>query len=105
MTPAELSAWVQASCARQGVPAKVTDIVVVGRVAMLLGSPVGPEALGAVAPKRTGRRGPSETPDDLHSVRVQRAGAGLGRSDDDVVDDGGDDGGLTGEIEAGPLSA
>lgn len=34
----ELAAWVEASCAAQGVPVKVTDAAVVRRVGMLLGA-------------------------------------------------------------------
>ena len=105
MTPAELASWVQASCARQGVPAKVTDIGVVARIAALLGSSGGPEALGASAPKRTGPRGPSEPPDEFHPVRVHRPGTGSGGMDDPVIDHSSDDGGLAGQIQAGPLSA
>ena len=101
----ELAAWVQESCARQGVPAKVTDLGVVARIAVLLGTPGTPEALGAPAPKRTGGRVRSEPPHDLHPVRIQRAGTGLARTDHDVVDDRFDDGDLAGEVEFGPLSA
>ena len=105
MTPAELAAWVGESCARQGVPAKVTDVGVVARIAVLLGSSGGPEAVGALAPKRTGRRGPSEPPDEFHPVRVHRPDAGSGGMDDPVIDDSSNDGGLAGQVEARPLSA
>jgi hypothetical protein len=43
-TPEEVKRWVEASCAAQGVPVKVTDTIVVRRVGMLLGA--GSEALG-----------------------------------------------------------
>ncbi|MHB1166467.1 MAG: hypothetical protein ACYC90_14130 [Candidatus Nanopelagicales bacterium] len=40
MPEGELAAWVEASCAAQGVPARVTDVHVVREVAVLLGGPV-----------------------------------------------------------------
>ena len=36
-TPEAVQAWVAASCAAQGVPEKVTDPVVIRKVAVLLG--------------------------------------------------------------------
>jgi hypothetical protein len=36
--PAEVTAWVQASCAAQGIPVKVTDVTVIRRVGVLLGA-------------------------------------------------------------------
>ena len=44
LTSTEFAAWVTASCVRQGVPVKVTDSVVVARVAVLLsGGTIRPE--------------------------------------------------------------
>lgn len=40
LPPDELAAWVEASCAAQGVPARITDAHVVREVAVLLGGPV-----------------------------------------------------------------
>ena len=100
----ELAAWVAESCARQGVPLKVTDTAVVSRMVTLLGSPDGRGGLGGT-PIRPDRRGPSQAPHDLHSVRVQRPGSWGAGVDDHVIDDRPDDGALASEVEAGPLSA
>lgn len=43
-TSEEVRRWVEASCAAQGVPVKVTDALVVRRVGMLLGA--GSDAVG-----------------------------------------------------------
>ncbi|THJ00979.1 hypothetical protein E7Z54_11470 [Nocardioides sp.] len=51
---AALAAWVESSCAAQGVPVKVTDPTVVRRVGGLLGA--SPE--GVRARKRSGTRAP-----------------------------------------------
>ncbi|WP_167668452.1 hypothetical protein [Mycobacteroides salmoniphilum] len=37
---AEFTAWLTASCERQGVPVTITDPAVIGQVAALLGRPV-----------------------------------------------------------------
>lgn len=105
LTGSELAAWVNESCARQGVPAKVTDFGVVSRVAVLLAVPVHPGARGASAPTQPGPAERSEPPDEFDSGRVQRAGAGGAGADHAVIDDRSDDGGLAGEVEARPLSA
>lgn len=44
---AALTAWVHASCARQGVPVKITNPVVVANIATLLISGSGKPHLGA----------------------------------------------------------
>ena len=99
-----VAAWVQASCARQGVPIKVTDPGVVARVAVLLGS-----AGGAGARKRSARTyppgGPSQSPDGHDPGRIQGSGAADPCGDDGVVQDCGDGGGLLVQVEGGPLSA
>jgi hypothetical protein len=101
----ELAAWVEASCAVQGVPSRVTDALLLARVVVLLG--------GAVESPRAQQRsaggltlaGRSHAPHGLHSARVQAAGSrGAGR-DDGVVKQGADDGVLPVEVESGPLSA
>ena len=74
----ELAAWVTASCARSGVPVRVTDQAVLGRVVVLLQG-------------REGRPG-SDTPDEIDAVGVNvSAPALVGRGDDDVVEDRFDD--------------
>jgi len=98
-----LRAWVEASTSAQGVPLKVADPATVERVrALLTGGERRPgEARGACA-RDVARRG-SEPPDGLNAVDVQAlASRGDGGVDHDVVDDGLDDRGLAGEVEALP---
>lgn len=94
-----LAVWVAASCARHGVPVKVIDAAVIARAVTLLSA-------GAIrpAPRLVGRPG-SEPPDRVGPVRVELTGTGDARPDDDVVEHRGHDGGLAGEVQAGPLSA
>lgn len=104
LSDAELAAWVSASCRAQGVPVKVTDSAVVRDVCVLLGS-AGP---GRRPARQRGRRpagGASEAPDGLNPVWVERLGSDDAWADDGVVEDGGDDGVLSGEVEPGPLRA
>ena len=95
-----LAAFVTESCERQGVPVKVTDALVVDRVSALLGA-------GAPGPGRQAGRTdrPLQTPDRFDSGVVESSGTRRSRSDDDVVDHGADDGGLTGEVEIGPVAS
>lgn len=95
-----LAAWVAASCARHGVPVKVTDAAVIARAVTLLSA-------GAIrpAPRLADRPGPLQAPDRVGPVRVELTGAGDARPDDDVVEHRGHDGGLAGEIQTRPLSA
>lgn len=90
--PFDLAAFVAASCERQGVPVKVSDSVVVGRVAALLGAGRG----GGGAKPAPAAPARSELPHDLDSVRVERSGTGSAGADDDLIDDRPDDGGLAG---------
>lgn len=68
MSPEELEAFVIESCARHGVPTKVTDTVVVLRVATLLGGPTHRPASGGAA--ADGRRRPQS-----RHTRSTRAGS------------------------------
>jgi hypothetical protein len=95
-----LAAWVSASCTRHGVPFKVSDPGSVRDVVVLLSGRAewrrGSDALG---------RPDSDSPGDVDSFGVQSStGSGCG-GDDDAVDDGFDDRGLSGEVQLGPLSA
>lgn len=94
-----LGAWVAASCARHGVPVRVTDALVVARVAVLLGDTTTPARapLAVVAGL--------QAPDRVGPVRVELAGARETGGDHDVIDDGGDDRVLPGQAELGPLTA
>jgi len=117
-TTEEVKRWVEASCAAQGVPVKVTDRLVVRRVGMLLGA--GSEALGradagraqaAPAAARPAAARPADwagalqLPDRLHAGGVEAAGTQHTRGDDGVVEHGADDGGLSVEVERVPRSA
>lgn len=95
----ELDAWVRASCVRHGVPVKVTDAGVVARAVTLLSG-------GATRPNRAPAPRPVlQAPDGIGPIRVDLARTRDPGADHDVVQDGGDDGVLTGEVEFGPLSA
>ena len=92
--------WVAASCQRHGVPVKVTDALVVSKVAVLLS---GGKARPAAERGRASLR--SEPPDEIDSGGINSPGSGGAGADDGVVEQGGDDGVLAGEVEVGPLSA
>jgi hypothetical protein len=111
-TAEEVKRWVEASCAAQGVPVKVSDALVVRRIGMLLGA--GSDAVGradagraqaapaastprADRPARTA--GDLQSPDRPNALPVETAGTQHAGSDDGVVEHGPDDGGLPVEIE------
>jgi hypothetical protein len=104
--PAEdVASWVEASCAAQGVPGRVTDALLLRRVVVLLGG--GAESVSAQQ-RRAGAAtvaAHSQPPHRLHPVPVQAACSGGAGCDDGVVEQGGDDCVLPIEIESGPLSA
>lgn len=95
-----LAAFVARSCERSGVPLKVSDPGSVRDVAVLLSGRAEPD--GASRP--VGRT-VSDSPGDLDAVRVEAATLDDSGCDGDVVDDGLHDGGLSSEVEGGPLSA
>jgi hypothetical protein len=68
--------WVETTCAAQGVPVKIDDRNVLVSVGTLLG--LRPQALG--------------TPDRIEAGRVEPVEASPSRVDDDVVENGGDNG-------------
>jgi len=80
-----LKAWVERSCAAQGLPVKVTDPAVLGQVGVLLGR--------------------SRPPAHLDAVGVEAGPTLDGGVDGDVIDEGADDGVLAGDGEAVPLIA
>jgi len=97
----QVRAWVERSCAEQGVPLHVTDVLVLERVRVLLtgtAAPSTPHARRASAPV-------SEPPDRLHPVRVKGAGTEDAGADDGVVEHGADDRGLPGQVQLVPRSA
>lgn len=105
LTPEEVAAWVAASCAAQGVPVKVTDPTIVRRMGALLGA----ASDGSRAHPRSGSTRAADAgsvaPDDLDAGGVQRPGARASWSDHGMVDQGGDDGVLSSEVEGFPRSA
>lgn len=105
LPPDDLAAWVERSCASQGVPVKVTDAGVQRVVSVLMNPLPG----GEPAASRSGsRRGPgpeSQTPHRLHPVGVQRSGPGLPGCDHGVVEHGLDNGSLSAQVELPPISA
>lgn len=101
----ELAAWVAGSCAAQGVPVKVTDPTVVRRMAALLGAGSG----GVRGAPHGGVAQPSGldlvAPDDPDASGIDATTARGAGPDDDVVDQGGDDRVLPGQVQRGPGAA
>jgi len=86
----EVRSWLEASCERQGVSPVITDRVTLQRVLVLLrGSEVG--SLGS--------------PNGLDAIGIEAVEASTAGADDGVIKDVLEDRSLTGEREAGPLSA
>ena len=65
----KLAAWVEASCAAQGVPVRVTDPGVIARIGVLLGAAPGTDGRGSGRSTAAA----SEPPDGPNPGRVQRA--------------------------------
>ena len=101
----ELAAWVDASCAEQGVPVKVTDPTTLRRVSALLGV----ATPGVRARKRSGTRDPgvtdSEPPHGTDAGRVEHSDTWSARLDDGVVEQGADDRVLARQGQGVPRSA
>ena len=85
----QVVAWVRASCEAQGLPEKVTDPVILRKVAVLLR----PALAGSPMPKRR------------YSRRVKPVAPADGGVDANVVEDGGDNAALSGQRETGPIAA
>ena len=99
MSDEDLAAWVAASCARHGVPVKVTDSAVVARVSVLLGAGV-----PASRPLRALSLC-SEPPDRIDPVGVEFPGSLRAWGDHRVIEHSTDNGVLAGQVEIRPLSA
>lgn len=95
-----LARWVKASCARHGVPVKMSDPGTVRDVAVVLSG----RAATSGGSRTFGPTG-SDPPDDVDSVRVEAGTTNDGGGDDDAVDHSAHDGGLTVQGEIGPSSA
>ena len=105
LTPEQVASLVDASCAAQGVPVKVTDPTLIRRVGVLLGGAVA----GSRAHPRSGSTRPaagrSMAPLDAHAGGVEPGRSGGPGSDADVVNQVGDDAGLPVEIQPSPGAA
>jgi hypothetical protein len=89
--PEMMRAWLDASCAAQGIAVVVTDSGVVAQVGTLLkGSDA---AAGRVATAAASR--PSAAPRGHDPERVERASPSLRRGDSGEIEDRGNDGRLT----------
>lgn len=101
--PARFEAWLAASCEASGVERKVLDSAVLEQVGALLAT----AAPGPAPARQRGRsrRAGSVAPDRPDAVEVEALGSGTAGLDEDVVEQGTHDRGLTGEGEAGPLVA
>jgi hypothetical protein len=89
---------VEQLCAAQGVPVKVTDAVAIRNVVCLLGGPRGRRAPQAKR-GRGGRTDALQAPDRVDPLWVQAAGTEAARADLDAVDNSGDDGRLTAQVQ------
>ena len=105
LTKRELVAYVEASCASQGVPRKVTDAGVVSRMAVLLSGRATPSRFDAAASDDSGRDPDLDAPPDVGSGGVRLLGPGRTGGNHDVVDESGDDGVLASQVEFPPLFA
>ena len=103
LTPELVAAWVEASCAAQGVPVHVSDPATIDAVVTLLRA----GTLERIRAQRgsTAVTARSEPPQRPHAAGVERATGDLGSVDDGVIQDGFDDGGLPGEVEPGPFDS
>lgn len=100
----QIAAWVTASCQAQGVPVRVSEARTVEQVRVLLTGQAGRTA-PALQRGRSAPGGRSQPPDRPYSGGVEGLGSGRSWSDDGVVEDGADDRGLPGQVQAGPRSA
>ena len=92
-------AWVEESCATQGLPVKVSDLAVLTAVAGLLGAAPGASRVTASSPTR------SDPPDRGEAGRVELVVTAPAGADNNVVEDGGDDRVLPGQRQTSPLLA
>lgn len=100
LTDFDLTAFVEASCERSGVPVKLTDAAVRSQVALLLSG----RAIRGDAPASHGRR-PSDSPDEINPVRVEHRTALVGSGDHGMIQDRFDDRVLPRQVEIDPLTA
>jgi hypothetical protein len=101
LTRDELVAFVAASCARSGVPVRITDPVAVARVAVLL---AGRDA-GPTAQRRAADRPASDPPNEIDPARIESSTTAFGGGDHGMIEDGPHDRMLSGQVQIGPLCA
>jgi hypothetical protein len=102
LRPSAFETWLAASCQASGVERKVVDASALRDVGALLATAAGTRT---ARQRGRGRAASSGAPDGPDPVEVEAAGSGGAGLDDDVVEQGPDDGGLSREGEAGPLVA
>jgi hypothetical protein len=100
----DLAAWVERSCAAQGVPVKVADGAALRAVAVLLGVSAGGPARRRESASTGTTAGPSEAPHRLDPLHVDVTGARGTGGDDCVIEQGGNDGGLPLQGQTRPLA-
>jgi hypothetical protein len=101
LTPEQIRAWTERTCAEQQVAVAVTNPITLNRIGVLLGRAEGAAPAGAPPPAPA-----LQPPDRIDAVGVESSRTRLGVGvDDGVVEDRGDDGALPVEVEPGPLVA
>lgn len=103
LPPASVTAWLRASCERQGVPVLVRDPAVLAQVAALLGRH--PVSRPRTEPNRRASRDRSQPPLGPDTVDVHGSGPRAPGSDDGVIEDGLHDGLPAVQPEGLPLGA
>ncbi len=98
--PAVVAAWVEASCASQDVPVQVADLGILAQVAGLLGGAPGASRVSPGRPASV-----SGAPNGAEAGVIEAVVAAPGGSDNDVVENSGDDRALTGQAERRPAIA
>lgn len=93
----QVAAWVERTCAKQGVPVYVSDPATIAQVVTLLRG--GTTERTRAKRGSTGRPARSDSPDGTHAVGIERSPGNLGLVDDGVVKDRLHDGDLPGEVE------
>jgi hypothetical protein len=99
LTPEQVRAWTERTCAEQQVAVAVTNPITLNRIGVLLGRAEGAAPSGAPPPAPA-----LQPPDRIDAVGIEPARTrGAVAIDDGVVEHGGDDGALPVEVEPGPL--
>lgn len=97
LTRDQVAAWVQRTCAEQGVPVYVSDPATIAQVVTLLRG--GTTERTRAQRGSTGRPARSDSPDGPDSVGIERSPGDLGFIDDGVIEHRLHDGDLPGQVE------